>query len=173
MGAIQSSINQAINIGGLLYTQTGAYKAKQDEIAKKKAIKSSEIKVGEKNQVAKVADQGVITPNSKASAAEKQLAASAHKDLAEAAEEAFKLNPTELTKKRAIQARGMSDITSGMAENKLKIVPYDGKELIKQKQANEKAMATKQAKVAQKTRTLEDIRNESVANYMKLLKEDK
>lgn len=173
MGAIQSSINQAINIGGLLYTQTGAYKAKQDEIAKKKAIKSSEAEVGEKNEVAKVAGKDVLTPDSKASAAEKQLAANSYKDLAESAEKAFKLNPTELTKKRAIQAKGMSDITGGMAENKLKIVPYDGKELIKQKQANEKAMATKQAKVIQKTRTLEDIRNESVANYMKLLKEDK
>lgn len=160
MGAIQSSINQAINIGGLLYTQTGAYKAKQDEIAKKKAIKSSEAEVGEKNQVAKVAGQGVITPNSKASAAEKQLAASSYKDLAESTEKAFKLNPTELTKKRAIQARGMSDITGGIAENKLKIVPYDPQ---KAKQAN--------LDVAKRVNTMSE-QKQSVANYMKLLKED-
>lgn len=160
MGTIQSAINQAINIGGLLYTQTGQYKAKQDEIAKKKAIKSSETEVGEKNQVAKVAGQGVITPNSKASAAEKQLAASSYKDLAESTEKAFKLNPTELTKKRAIQARGMSDITGGIAENKLKIVPYDPQ---KAKQAN--------LDVAKRVNTMSE-QKQSVANYMKLLKED-
>lgn len=160
MGAIQSSINQAINIGGLLYTQTGAYKAKQDEIAKKKAIKASEAEVGEKNQVAKVAGQEVITPNSKASAAEKQLTANAYKDLAESTEKAFKLNPTELTKKRAIQARGMSDITGGIAENKLKIVPYDPQ---KAKQAN--------LDVAKRVNTMSE-QKQSVANYMKLLKED-
>lgn len=160
MGAIQSAINQAVNIGGLLYTQTGAYKAKQDEIAKKKAIKASETEVGEKNKVAKVAGQGVITPNSKASAAEKQLAANSYKDLAESTEKAFKLNPTELTKQRAIQARGMSDITGGMAENKLKIVPYDPQ---KAKQAN--------LDVVKRVNTMSE-QKQSVANYMKLLKED-
>lgn len=160
MGAIQSAINQAITVGGLLYTQTGQYKAKQEEIAKNKAIDSSEKEVGEKNQVAKVAGQGVITPNSKASTAEKQLAASSYKDLAESTEKAFKLNPTELTKKRAIQARGMSDITGGIAENKLKIVPYDPQ---KAKQAN--------LDVAKRVNTMSE-QKQSVANYMKLLKED-
>ena len=48
MGAIQSAINQAITVGGLLYTQTGQYKAKQEEIAKQKSIKASEAEV-EKN----------------------------------------------------------------------------------------------------------------------------
>lgn len=160
MGAIQSAINQAINLGGLLYTQTGQYKAKQEEIAKQKAIKSSEAEVGEKNQVAKMAGQGVIAPNSKASAAEKQLAASSYKDLAESTEKAFKLNPTELTKQRAIQARGMSDITGGIAEGKLKIVPFDAN---KAKQAN--------LDVAKRVNTMSE-QKQSVANYMKLLKED-
>lgn len=160
MGAIQSAINQAITVGGLLYTQTGQYKAKQEEIAKNKAIESSEKEVGEKNQVAKVVGQGVITPNSKASPAEKQLTANAYKDLAEAAEKAFKLNPTELTKKRAINARGMSNITTGIAENKYKIVPYDSN---KAKQANMSTANRVNAMSEQK---------QSVANYMKLLKED-
>lgn len=160
MGAIQSAINQAITVGGLLYTQTGQYKAKQEEIAKQKAIKASETEVGEKNQVAKMAGQGVIAPNSKASPAEKQLTASAYKDLAEATEKAFKLNPTEQAKKRAIHARGLSDITSGIAEGKLKIVPYDPK---KAKQANMSTANRVNAMSEQK---------QSVANYMKLLKED-
>lgn len=95
MGAIQSAINQAITVGGLLYTQTGQYKAKQEEIAKNKAIESSEKEVGEKYKAALRAGQSVADPNSKASAAEKQLAASSSKDLAEAAEKAFKLNPAE------------------------------------------------------------------------------
>ena len=95
MGAIQSAINQAITVGGLLYTQTGQYKAKQEEIAKNKAINASEAEVGEKYKAALRAVQSVADPNSKASPAEKQLAASSAKDLAEAAEKAFKLNPAE------------------------------------------------------------------------------
>lgn len=158
MGAIQSAINQAITVGGLLYTQTGQYKAKQDEIAKQKAIKSSEAEVQEKGKVAVEAAKSV--PNSKASPAEKQLTANAYKDLAESAEKAFKLNPTELTKKRAIMARGISDITTGMAENKYKIVPVD---LQKAKQANMDTAKRVNAMSEQK---------QSVANYMKLLKED-
>lgn len=159
MGAIQSAINQAITVGGLLYTQTGQYKAKQEEIAKNKAIESSEAEVKEKLKTAVKASQE-IDPNSKASPAEKQLTANAYKDLAEATEKAFKLNPTEQTKKRAIHARGLSDITSGIAEGKLKIVPYDPK---KAKQANMSTANRVNAMSEQK---------QSVANYMKLLKED-
>ena len=160
MGAIQSAINQAITVGGLLYTQTGQYKVKQEEIAKNKAIESSEKEVGEKHKVAVKASQGIY-PNSKAaSPAEKQLAADAYKDFAEATEKAFKLNPTEQTKKRAINTRGMSDITSGIAEGKLKIVPYDPQ---KAKQANLNTANRVNAMSEQK---------QSVANYMKLLKED-
>lgn len=160
MGAIQSAINQAITVGGLLYTQTGQYKAKQEEIAKNKAIESSEKEVGEKFKAALRAVQSVADPNSKASAAEKQLAASSSKDLAEAAEKAFKLNPAEWTKQRAIQTRGMSDITSGIAEGKLKITPYDAN---KAKQAN--------LNVAKRVNAMSE-QKQSVANYMKLLKED-
>lgn len=160
MGAIQSAINQAITVGGLLYTQTGQYKAKQEEIAKNKAIESSEKEVGEKFKAALRAGQSVADPNSKASPAEKQLAASSSKDLAEAAEKAFKLNPAEWTKQRAITARGMSDIYSGIAEGKLKIVPYDHQ---KAKQANLDVVKRVNAMSEQK---------QSVANYMKLLKED-
>ena len=79
MGAIQSAINQAITVGGLLYTQTGQYKAKQEEIAKNKAIKASEAEVREKHKVA-VKAFPEIDPNSKASPAEKQLAADTYKD---------------------------------------------------------------------------------------------
>ena len=160
MGAIQSAINQAINLGGLLYTQTGQYKAKQEEIAKQKAIKSSEAEVGEKNQVAKEASKGVFTPDSKASSLERQLAASANKALAEAAANAFKLNPTELTKKRAIQARGISDITSWLAENKRRVAPFDAN---KAKQAN--------MNTANRVNTMSE-QKQSVANDMRLLKED-
>ena len=160
MGAIQSAINQAITVGGLLYTQTGQYKAKQEEIAKNKAIDSSEKEVEEKFRAAIKAGQSVAVPNSKASPAEKQLAADAYKDWAEAAEKAFKLNPAEWTKQRAITARGMSDIYSDIAEGKLKIVPYDPK---KAKQANMNTANRVNAMSEQK---------QSVANYMKLLKED-
>ena len=159
MGAIQSAINQAITVGGLLYTQTGQYKAKQEEIAKNKAIESSEAEVKEKLKTAVKASQEIY-PNSKASPAEKQLTANAYKDLAEATEKAFKLNPTEQTKKRAIHARGLSDITTGVAKGKYRIVPYDPR---KAKQANMNTASRVNAMSEQK---------QSVANYMKLLKED-
>ena len=160
MGAIQSAINQSITLGGLLYTQTGQYKAKQEEIAKNKEINTIEKEIGEKYKAALRTAQSVVAPNSKASPAEKQLAASSAKDLAEATEKAFKLNPVEWTKQRAIQTRGMSDITSGIAEGKLKIVPYDPQ---KAKQANMDVVKRVNAMSEQK---------QSVANYMKLLKED-
>lgn len=54
----------------------------------------------------------------------------------------------------------MSDIASGIAENKLKIVPYDTN---KAKQANLDVVKRVDAMSEQK---------QSVANYMKLLKED-
>ena len=54
----------------------------------------------------------------------------------------------------------MSDIYSGIAEGKLKIVPYDPK---KAKQANLDVVKRVDAMSEQK---------QSVANYMKLLKED-
>ena len=54
----------------------------------------------------------------------------------------------------------MSDITSGIAEGKLKIVPYDPQ---KAKQAN--------LNVANRVNAMSE-QKQSVANYMKLLKED-
>ena len=54
----------------------------------------------------------------------------------------------------------MSDITSGIAEGKLKMVPYDPQ---KAKQANMNTVNRVNAMSEQK---------QSVANYMKLLKED-
>ena len=54
----------------------------------------------------------------------------------------------------------MSDITSGIAENKLKITPYDPQ---KAKQAN--------MNVANRVNAMSE-QKQSVANYMKLLKED-
>lgn len=54
----------------------------------------------------------------------------------------------------------MSDIYKGIAEGKLKIVPYDAN---KAKQAN--------LNVAKRVNTMSE-QKQSVANYMKLLKED-
>lgn len=157
MGAIQSAINQAINLGGLLYTQTGQCKAKQEEIAN---IKASEAEVREKYRVAKEASKGTSVSGSKASSLERELAASANKDYAEAAEKAFKLNPTELTKRRAIMARVSSDIASRLAENRYWIAPVD---------ANK---ATQANMIAAKRVLAINEQKQSVANYMKLLKED-
>ena len=160
MGAIQSAINQAINIGGLLYTQTGQYKAKQEEIAKQKEIKASEAEAKEKGKAASVAGKSVMAPNSKASSQEKQLASNTFKEWAEANEKAFKLNPTEENRKRAAVTKGMSDLVTGIAENKYRIAPFDAN---KAKQANMNTANRVNAMSEQK---------QSVANYMKLLKED-
>ena len=41
--SIQSSINQAISLGGLLYTQTKEYKAKQEIAEEKTKIRKAEV----------------------------------------------------------------------------------------------------------------------------------
>lgn len=160
MGAIQSAINQAITVGGLLYTQTGQYKAKQEEIAKNKAIESSEKELKEKSKVVGIANRWLRESNEEASDDEKQLAIKAHKDLAEAAEKAFELNPTEETKERALTARALSDMASFIAEKTHRTAPFDTN---KAKQAN--------LNVANRVNAMSE-QKQSVANYMKLLKED-
>ena len=160
MGAIQSAINQAITVGGLLYTQTGQYKAKQEEITKNKAIEASEKELKEKSKVVGVANKWLLEGDEKAPEGEKQLAVKAHKDLAEAAEKAFELNPTEETKERALMARGISDWVNFIAERTNRKAPFDSK---KAKQANMNTANRVNAMSEQK---------QSVANYMKLLKED-
>ena len=160
MGAIQSAINQAITVGGLLYTQTGQYKAKQEEIAKNKVIESSEKDLKEKSKVVGITNKWLLESDEEAPEGEKRLSVKAHKDLAEAAEKAFELNPTEQTKERALMARGLSDMASSIAEMTNKTAPYDPK---KAKQANLDVVNRVNAMSEQK---------QSVANYMKLLKED-
>ena len=160
MGAIQSAINQSITLGGLLYTQTGQYKAKQEEVTKNKAIESSEKELKEKSKVVGITNKWLLDSDEEASEGEKQLSIKAHKDLAESAERAFELNPTEQTKERALIARGLSDMASFLAEMTDKTAPYDPQ---KAKQAN--------LNVAKRVNAMSE-QKQSVANYMKLLKED-
>lgn len=160
MGAIQSAINQSITLGGLLYTQTGQYKAKQEEIAKNKEINAVEKELKEKSKIVGLTNQWALKGDSEAPDGEKQLFVKAHKDLADAAEKAFELNPTEETKERALMARGISDFASFMAEHTNRKAPYD---VNKAKQANMNTAKRVDAMSEQK---------QSVANYMKLLKED-
>ena len=98
--------------------------------------------------------------NEEAPEGEKQLLVKAHKDLADAAEKAFELNPTEETKERALMARGISDFASGIVENTHRKVPFDPQ---KAKQAN--------LDVANRVNAMSE-QKQSVANYMKVLKED-
>ena len=160
MGAIQSAINQAITVSGLLYTQTGQYKAKQEEIAKNKAIESSEKELKEKSKAVGVTNKWLLEGDEEAGDGQKRLSIKAHKDLAEAAEKAFELNPTEETKERAIMARSLSDMASFIAESTNRKAPYDPQ---KAKQAN--------LNVANRVNAMSE-QKQSVANYMKLLKED-
>lgn len=157
--SIQSSINQAINLGGLLYTQTGGYKAKQEEIIKKKEISKAEEAVKKTAKVAVQATKGAIDPN--ASTAAKSLAAESYKDSAEAYKNLYKLDPTE---KNLVMATGSSDMANLMqrfADKEYKIRPYDPN---KAKEANQKAADRVNAMSEQK---------ESAKRYMMLLKEDK
>lgn len=159
--SIQSSINQAINLGGLLYTQTGGYKAKQEEIFKKKEIGKAEEDVQKTAKVALEAAIGAAGPE--ASPAARNIATDALKDSADATKKLYKLDPTKENLARATKVGGMVET---MQEK------YKEREE-QMRKANQKAMAIKQAKMVQHTRTLEAMKKESVANYMKLLKEDK
>lgn len=159
--SIQSSINQAINLGGLLYTQTGGYKAKQEEIIKKKEVAKAEEDVQKTAKVALEATIGAAGPE--ASPAARNIATEALKDTADATKKLYKLDPTKENLARATRAGGMVETMQEKYKERTE----------QMRKANEEAMATKQAKMVQQTKTLEAMKKESVANYMKLLKEDK
>ena len=153
--SIQSSINQAINLGGLLYTQTGGYKAKQEEIIKKKEISKAEEAVEKKAKVALEAVIGAAGPE--ASPAARNIATEALKDSADATKKLYKLDPTKENLARATKVSGMVETM----QEKYKTVPYDPN---KAKDANKKAADRVNAMSEQK---------ESAKRYMMLLKEDK
>ena len=153
--SIQSSINQAINLGGLIYTQTGGYKAKQEEIIKKKEISEAEEAVQKNAKVALEAVIGAAGPE--ASPAAKNIATEALKDIADATKNLYKLDPTKENLARATRASGMVETM----QKKYKTVPYDPN---KAKDANQKAADRVNAMSEQK---------ESAKRYMMLLKEDK
>ena len=157
--SIQSSINQAINLGGLLYTQTGGYKAKQEEIFKKKEISKAEEAVKQASNVAAQANKGALDP--KASLAAKSLAAEASKDKAEAYKNLYKLDPTKENLARATVSGDVANVMQGIADKKYKIEPFN---LDKAKEANKRAADRVNAMSEQK---------QSAKRYMMLLKEDK
>ena len=153
--SIQSSINQAINLGGLLYTQTGGYKAKQEEIIKKKEISKAEEAVQKNAKVALEAVIGAAGPE--ASPAARNIATETLKDTADATKKLYKLDPTKENLARATRVGGMVEAM----QEKYKTVPYDPN---KAKDANKKAADRVNAMSEQK---------ESAKRYMMLLKEDK
>lgn len=157
--SIQSSINQAINLGGLLYTQTGGYKAKQEEIFKKKEISKAEEAVKKSTDVAIQAAKETIGP--KASPTAVNIAVEAYKDTANALKNLYKLDPTEKNLARATKVGDMLGTVQEAANKKLKTEPYNPK---KAKEANQKAADRVNAMSEQK---------ESAKRYMMLLKEDK
>ena len=153
--SIQSSINQAINLVDLLYTQTGGYKAKQEEIFKKKEISKAEEAVQKTAKVALEATIGAAGPE--ASPAARNIATEALKDSADATKKLYKLDPTKENLARATKVSGMVETM----QEKYKTVPYDPN---KAKDANQKAADRVNAMSEQK---------ESAKRYMMLLKEDK
>ena len=153
--SIQSSINQAINLDGLLYTQTGGYKAKQEEIIKKKEISKAEEAVQKNAKVALEAVIGAAGPE--ASPAARNIATETLKDTADATKKLYKLDPTKENLARATRVGGMVEAM----QEKYKTVPYDPN---KAKDANKKAADRVNAMSEQK---------ESAKRYMMLLKEDK
>lgn len=157
--SIQSSINQAINLGGLLYTQTGGYKAKQEEIIKKKEITKAEEATIQASKAATKAIDILLDP--KASPAAVSLAVEASKEGAEAYKNLYKLNPTKENLDMATGSRDMAETIKGLADKKYKTVPYNPN---KAKEANQKAADRVNAMSEQK---------ESAKRYMMLLKEDK
>ena len=156
--SIQSSINQAINLGGLLYTQTGVYKAKQEEIIKKKEIGKAEEAVKKSTDVAIQAAKGVSPKDSTAAV---KLVAEAFKDSTEAYKNLYKLDPTKENLDKTINFSRATEVVQELANKKLKTEPYNPN---KAKEANQKAADRVNAMSEQK---------ESAKRYMMLLKEDK
>ena len=157
--SIQSSINQAINLGSLLYTQTGGYKAKQEEIFKKKEINKAEEAVKKSTDVAIQAAKETIGPEVSPTAI--NIAVEAYKDTANALKNLYKLDPTEKNLARATKVGDMLGTVQEVANKKLKTEPYNPN---KAKEANQKAADRVNAMSEQK---------ESAKRYMMLLKEDK
>ena len=157
--SIQSSINQAINLGGLLYTQTGGYKAKQEEIFKKKEVTKAEEAAKQASNVAAQTTKGALDP--KASPAAQSLAAETAKEKAEAYKNLYKLDPTKENLARATVSGDVANVMQGVADKKYKIEPFN---LDKAKEANKKAADRVNAMSEQK---------QSAQRYMMLLKEDK
>ena len=157
--SIQSSINQAINLGGLLYTQTGGYKAKQEEIIKKKEINKAEEAVKKSTNVAIQAAKETIGPEVSPTAM--NIAVEAYKDTADALKNLYKLDPTDKNLARATKVGDMLGTVQEVVNKKQKLVPYDTN---KAKDANKKAADRVNAMSEQK---------ESARRYMMLLKEDK
>lgn len=153
--SIQSSINQAINLGGLLYTQTGAYKAKQEEIFKKKEIAKAEEGAKQARQSSLMAQENldIYPKNSSMYKESLSLAAQSSKKQAEEFEKVFQLDPSSKNLVRAT----VSKINSRRLSNEL----YD---IEKAREANKKATDRVNAMSEQK---------QSVQRYMMLLKEDK
>lgn len=157
--SIQSSINQAINLGGLLYTQTGAYKAKQEEIIKKKEVAKAEEEAKQASDAAREASHEGLKPG--ASPAAQSLAAETAKEKAEAYKNLYKLDPTKENLGRATASGDVANVMQGIADKKYRIEPHN---LDKAKEANKRAADRVNAMSEQK---------QSAQRYMMLLKEDK
>ena len=156
--SIQSSINQAISLGSLLYTQSGGYKAKQEaklaEQQKQSHIANLKEQINQASSTIRTAQEGMKkyagTPMYKEST---QLAAQSSKYQAEAFEKLFAAEPSS---KHLLQATIASKRAQRL-ENKL----YD---IDKAEQANKRAADRINAMSEQK---------QSAQRYMMLLKEDK
>lgn len=157
--SIQSSINQALSVGGLLYTQTGGYKAKQEAIAEKQQASKAVELAEQASKTAQATTKRAIDP--KASQAAKDIAAEAQIDKAEAYKRLFKLDPTEQNLGKAIAAGDVANVMQGVADKKYTIKPFN---LNKAKEANQRAADRVNAMSEQK---------QSAKRYMMLLKEDK
>lgn len=157
--SIQSSINQALSIGGLLYTQTGGYKAKQEKILaeqqKQSEIQNLKEQITQAGSSVRTAQEGMKryaegTPVGKESI---QLAAKASDTQAEAFEKLFQLEPSSQHLLQASIARNRATKLS----NRL----YDTEVA---REANKRAADRVNAMSEQK---------QSAQRYMMLLKEDK
>lgn len=140
--SIQGSINQAINIGTALYTQTPKYQAKVEE-AKKVAESEKLLKADELKQDAllksalKAFEPGASETTKKAYG---KLADKATKESMETYEKVFELNPTEKNFKR------MADMQTNYEANMEAI-----------RQANLRAEAKKETKKQQKRKFIDTL----------------
>lgn len=144
--SIQSNINQALGVGAVLATQTPAYQAQVQKKIKQQEITAQQGKVETAGKANVIATREALAKDS--SQESKNIAAEMAQEYARQTKELYKMNPTEKNLRRVDVTQGISNIMTGIANKKYRVIPYD---MQRAQQAVAQAKQAQAAKAAQKS----------------------